>query len=869
MFNKHTKSNKNSLLIIALTCLLLLSAIKCSSGLDESTHGQKDEPKYDAIRQAQHLDVGFEEEQLKGNKPTTTLLGGQDTCSDMQLQDGAVVPGCWSFNTPVDKSVCHATSYSSTLNIFCRENVCCSSILAGLLRFYIDIYIYVYKWTILALLCIVLCIDSMDTQKKHVHESLRGGAAFNSTSSFEEIVELIPNPENYNYNVGTLVQMTGDGNCGYNCIAHFLSGDMVLSTTTLNALNLFRMFIGDQQCNLTGANLRKLFHEQLVEGTDLYTYLTKEKHLSAEMLCLVQKRASYGSNNARGWAQGDVFTILGVLFDICIVIYAEHINTGEPRWTEWGSTSSAETCYIYNHRLHDVEQGFYDGIHFDILTNLGLSSFNQLLLSFATESSSEDENGVANGIESMTSDNNITNSKYTSTLETSRKKLKALGIKLCLPNSKNGKTLYQVVFQGCKKQGRANINKYGFTVVLRIAADYLHESSRALVAHFVANNTFKNIVDINEKKRLRVFIYIFQHLIATETCKSMPENMIVNILNCIFEIVSSMQLSLLQMLTETLHPRQNERWKLIKAALYQFYHGQNFGSVEEFKNYIMKLIKNVAPVETEEIRRLKEEQQLFKDALNEKQNNIQVTNLKINEEENSKSQDVKRLENYKEKMKNCKRLIELRDKSINELSEQNANAALDITETKKQYDEMEKRIKQRKYSDMNNNIQQCIDQAETERKEAEEERSLQNEIKNNLDKQAQIDEMQQTRKRETEEKIKRLQAEFKNTVDEDIMGKAQLEKEYQLLCRRSKKRRLSPNADNNIDNVCRKRSRSNSPPVLMGANLNTPKTMERNAKEQTMSLNYARCPQCSGIMREDPAGSYQCDCCSYKRDRMN
>lgn len=587
------------------------------------------------------------------------MLGGQDTCSDMQLQDGAVVPGCWSFNTPVDKYVCHATSYSSTLNIFCRENVnampvlikgkepivskyylkkrykkkgwntgsqeedatkitqqtCCSSILAGLLRFYIAIYIYVYKWTILALLCIVLCIDSMDTQKNYV----RGGAAFNSTSSFEEIVELIPNPENYNYDVGTLVQMTGDGNCGYNCIAHFLSGDMVLSTTTLNALNLFRMFIGDQQCNLTGANLRKLFHEQLVEGTDLYTYLTKEKHLSAEMLCRVQKRASYGSNNARGWAQGDVFTILGVLFDICIVIYAEHINTGEPRWTEWGSTSSAEKCYIYNHRLHDVEQGFYDGIHFDILTNLGLSSLNQLLLSFATESSSEDENGVANGIESMASDNNITNSKYTSTLETSRKKLKALGIKLCLPNSKNGKTLYQVVFQGCKKQGRANINKYGFTVVLRIAADYLHESSRALVAHFVANNTFKNIVDINERKRLRVFIYIFQHLIATETCKSMPENMIVNILNCIFEIVSSMQLSTLQMLTETQHPRQNECWKLIKMAVYQYYHSQHFCSVEQFKNYIMKLIKIVAPVETEEIRRLKEEQQLFKDALNDKQ----------------------------------------------------------------------------------------------------------------------------------------------------------------------------------------------------------------------------------------------------------
>merc|ERR1711991_113283 len=136
---------------------------------------------------------------------------------------------------------------------------------------------------------------------------------------------------------------------------------------------------------------------------------------------------------------------------------------------------------------------------------------------------------------------------------------------------------------------------------------------------------------------------------------------------------------------------------------------------------------------------------------------------------------------------------------------------------------------------MKNNIQQCIYQAETERKEAEVKRSLQNEIKNNLDKQAQIDEKQQTRKRATEEKIKRLQAEFKNTVDKDIMEKAQLEKEYQLLCRRSKKRRLIPNADNKIDNVCRKRSRSNSPPVLMGANLNTPKTMERNAKEQTMS----------------------------------
>ena len=74
--------------------------------------------------------------------------------------------------------------------------------------------------------------------------------------------------------------------------------------------------------------------------------------------------------------------------------------------------------------------------------------------------------------------------------------------------------------------------------------------------------------------------------------------------------------------------------------------------------------------------------------------------------------------------------------------------------------------------------------------------------------------------------------------------------------------------DLNIGNVSRKRSRSNSPSLEM-RNLNTPKTMERNAKEQTMSLNYARSPQCSGIMREDPAGSYQCDCCSYKRDRMD
>ena len=41
-------------------------------------------------------------------------------------------------------------------------------------------------------------------------------------------------------------------------------------------------------------------------------------------------------------------------------------------------------------------------------------------------------------------------------------------------------------------------------------------------------------------------------------------------------------------------------------------------------------------------------------------------------------------------MKNCKRIVKLKEKNINELSEQ--NAALDITETKtkRQYDEMEK-----------------------------------------------------------------------------------------------------------------------------------------------------------------------------------
>ena len=243
--------------------------------------------------------------------------------------------------------------------------------------------------------------------------------------------------------------------------------------------------------------------------------------------------------------------------------------------------------------------------------------------------------------------------------------------------------------------------------------------------------------------------------------------------------------------------------------------------------------------------------------------------MEIKKEVTLKSKALKRLEEYKEKMKNCKRIVKLKEKIINELSEQ--NAALDITETKtkRNYNFIKRTILKRKQDDMGNRITQCIEKAEAERKEAEEERILQIEVKKIKNKQAKIDEIRLERKRVTEEKIKRLQAELQKSEDKDIMEKARLEKEARLLHRRSKKRSINPNMEHNVGNVGRKRSRSNSPPVLMGANLNTPKTMERNAKEQTMSLNDARCQHCSGIMREDPAGSYQCDCCSYRRDRMD
>ena len=47
----------------------------------------------------------------------------------------------------------------------------------------------------------------------------------------------------------------GDGNCGYSCIAHFLSGDMVLRTTALNALNLFDNVLKRIQCFRLTPNL--------------------------------------------------------------------------------------------------------------------------------------------------------------------------------------------------------------------------------------------------------------------------------------------------------------------------------------------------------------------------------------------------------------------------------------------------------------------------------------------------------------------------------------------------------------------------------------------------------------------------------------
>ena len=74
-----------------------------------------------------------------------------------------------------------------------------------------------------------------------------------------------------------------------------------------------------------------------------------------------------GRLTSAGWVENEEFIVLGKLFNISIVVYADQINHYETHWTRITGTSNA-TCYLYNHRVRMND--WYVGIHFDRLTDL-------------------------------------------------------------------------------------------------------------------------------------------------------------------------------------------------------------------------------------------------------------------------------------------------------------------------------------------------------------------------------------------------------------------------------------------------------------------------------------------------------------------
>ena len=67
--------------------------------------------------------------------------------------------------------------------------------------------------------------------------------------------------------------------------------------------------------------------------------------LTAEELERAHRRAKSGRLTSAGWVQNEEFIVLGKLFDISIVVYADDLNPLETHWTQLVGASS-ETCFV-------------------------------------------------------------------------------------------------------------------------------------------------------------------------------------------------------------------------------------------------------------------------------------------------------------------------------------------------------------------------------------------------------------------------------------------------------------------------------------------------------------------------------------------
>ena len=168
----------------------------------------------------------------------------------------------------------------------------------------------------------------------------------------------------FNFNYGNLIKIPGDGDCGYECVASYMNETQERQAASLIAVA--RYLPSDASQRLTGSLLRTLLAECLLPGNPFYNAVIGND-LTAEALERAHRRATSGRFTSDGWVENEEFIVLGKLFNISIVVYADHLNHCENYWTRVTGTSNT-TCYMYNHRVK--KNNCYVGNHFDRLTDL-------------------------------------------------------------------------------------------------------------------------------------------------------------------------------------------------------------------------------------------------------------------------------------------------------------------------------------------------------------------------------------------------------------------------------------------------------------------------------------------------------------------
>ncbi len=164
----------------------------------------------------------------------------------------------------------------------------------------------------------------------------------------------------YNYDTATRVRVPLDGTCGY----HSFSKGAELITN---------------KKGLDGHELRELVAENE----------EKPPNLTEHMFMAARQRAAAGE-----WAENDELAILSYLYQTCIIVYKQKSQDWFDRWSilmpGTDECGAPKTIYMYNVGGGKKTQG----VHFDVLTDLRLSTDDMVSKSETSETSeTESESG--------------------------------------------------------------------------------------------------------------------------------------------------------------------------------------------------------------------------------------------------------------------------------------------------------------------------------------------------------------------------------------------------------------------------------------------------------------------------------------------